>query len=138
MAHELTLTALDESTKVATSVDSYVFKCPECGKQGRYAYSGTDRHEVFCDGDNLCTKVVFDSFLVEPVAAKYLYEIFCTDLTVDTSVRALEDYHIAALTGDGLMELIPDTTVYQLTEKGSDILADLKADIAARKAREGH
>ena len=53
--HNLTQTTLDETTLIQTSVDSYIFTCPVCKKQARYAYSFEDKIEVFCNGEDFGT-----------------------------------------------------------------------------------
>lgn len=49
MEHESVECILNPSTKLQTSVISYLYTCPSCGEQRRYAYPSSGE-TVFCDG----------------------------------------------------------------------------------------
>lgn len=70
--HDLTQTTPDIATKITTSTDSYIFTCPVCDGQARYAYSFDDAIEVFCDGQDFGTKAVVDGVVLEVLEASYL------------------------------------------------------------------
>lgn len=127
MTHELVQTQIDLNTKIETSVDSYIFTCPDCNKQARYGYSFTDKQEVYCNGEDFGTKLDLQGGVVELIDAEYLKDIFITDKfkdEVDFEAGVLAQLELA-----GLVEQIPSTTNYQPTDKGYTILNEVRKEI---------
>ena len=127
MTHALVQTEIDLNTKIETSVDSYIFTCPDCSKQARYAYSFNDKQEVYCNGQDFGTKLDLEGGVVELADAEYLKDIFITDKFKDEV-----DFEAGVLThleSAGLVEQIQGTTNYQPTDKGYAILNEVRKEI---------
>lgn len=127
MTHELVQTQIDLNTKIETSVDSYIFTCPDCNKQARYGYSFDNKQEVYCNGEDFGTKLDLQGGVVELIDAEYLKDIFITDKfkdEVDFEAGVLTQLELA-----GLVEQIPNTTNYQPTDKGYTILNEVRKEI---------
>lgn len=103
--HVLTQTTLDESTLIKTSRDSYIFTCPLCDLQRRYAYSFDDKIEVFCNGEDFGTKFLIDGEIIEERDFYDLKEIFVDGDAVDpTLLKAEHLERIEELKSAGLVE----------------------------------
>lgn len=127
MTHALVQTEIDLNTKIETSVDSYIFTCPDCNKQARYAYSFNDKQEVYCNGQDFGTKLDLEGGIVELAEAEYLKDIFITDKFKDET--DFEAGVLANLESAGLVEQIAGTTNYQPTDKGYAILNEVRKEI---------
>ncbi len=113
--HDLTQTIIDENTLEITSVNSYIFTCPICNKQARYAYSFNDNIEVFCDGQDFGTKMLVNNVVFEISNALFMQEAFTDGLSSLTAPQELIDV--------GLVELV--NTDYVLTEVGKQVMQEL-------------
>lgn len=125
--HELTQTTIDETTLIQTSVDSYIFTCPDCNKQARYGYSFADKQEVYCNGQDFGTKLDLQGGVVELADAEYLKDVFITDKFKDEV--DFEAGVLIHLESAGLVEQIAGTTNYQPTDKGYAILNEVRKEI---------
>jgi hypothetical protein len=122
--HDLTQTIIDETTKITTSTDSYIFTCPVCAKQARYSYSFENKVEVFCDGNDLGTKVVVDDLIIEEIDAHNI-QYFSTELVENTDPE-----EISKLESLGLIQPTEDTFV--LTEDGQTLSQELSANVTQK------
>jgi len=114
--HELTQTTLDENTLIQTSVDSYIFTCPVCLKEARYAYSFNDKIEVFCNGEDFGTKIPVSDVVLE------ISEAYC--LVQNTALEEVPPVVIEGLEEKGLIEVTENE--YVPTEKGLSVTEELK------------
>jgi len=133
--HDLTQTILDENTKITTSKDSYVFTCPACDKQARYAYSFDDKEEVFCNGEDFSTKVPAGGIVLEVRDATYLLasdqgklkdasmDVLEQLEAIDILTIETEDTETTDENGD---PITVQATVGLLTEFGLSVLEELK------------
>jgi len=114
--HELTQTTLDETTLIQTSVDSYIFTCPVCLKEARYAYSFEDKIEVFCNGEDFGTKIPVSDVVLEISEADCLVQNTALDEVPPVVIEGLEE--------KGLIEVTENE--YVPTEKGLSVTEELK------------
>ncbi len=119
--HELTITEPNLKTELVTSVTSYMYVCPICKEQRRYAIPPKGQ-EVFCNGLDFGTKVPLKDLILEVGEAEYIKEVFVTwnGATPDSDKLYITD----KLDDLGFLSLVKDG--YELTEKGAAILAELK------------
>lgn len=89
MSHNLTKCILDTDTRITTSTESYIYECPTCEKQQRFAFP-TDGSAVFCNGDDLGTRIEAAGEILEVSQAIWLAEKFNTSLSASSDDLGLE------------------------------------------------
>ena len=80
-SHNLTEAILQSGTLVSSSEDSYIYKCPMCDKENRYA-EPIGLVSIFCNGDDFGTKIRIGSDTIEESYFYYFKEAYATDEVV--------------------------------------------------------
>jgi len=114
MTHTLTKCIKDTDTKLTTDRDSYIYECPVCNMQARYAEPVAPEY-VFHDGIDFGTKVEVNGTLIEVSQYLYLKGIAAGERPTT------DDYGLEAL---GYIEL----AVVEVDENGVDVLAYILTD----------
>lgn len=148
MFHKRTICIPDISTIVETSTISYIYKCPICSKENRYAIPA-DSFAVFCVGTDFTVKKLI------PIRQEDYIKQFVKDMSEIDKLNLKEGYHknslitykdpildddgtdetqrifnasISSLYNKKLIKLIVQTVdyyVYQPTKFGKRIVSEL-------------
>lgn len=109
--HNLIQTNIDKNTLIETSVNSYEFTCSICNKQQRFA-EPSGKEVVFCDGNDMGTKVFVADMFIECSQADFILQAFATDKNTE-----YDPYDLLSI---GLLE----TSEYTITVEEQEIIVN--------------
>lgn len=124
--HDLTITTKNETTLVETSMNSYIYTCPICDKQQRFA-EPYGKEVVFCDGNDMGTKVFVANMFIECSQANFILQTFTTDQNTEYDPYDLLSVGLLEVSEYTKIENEQEITVngFKLSELGIQVMQEL-------------
>ena len=114
MPHNFTQCLPDTDTLIATATDSFIYECPVCNTQRRYA-EPTDGSNIYCDRLDFGTKVEASGTLIEVSHAQYIKDNYTTAMFIAEHPLGLEAFGLVELT---IVDVDTNAMGYMLTDLG--------------------